>query len=103
MKERVSAMRKLHALLTSRASVFFARQRAHFVPFVSPPHLRSLVSGAGQAKQAVSAASLTIDASASHIAGKRPLRFSPCCGCCPPPSMLSSHAPTLRFIAQLST
>ena len=72
MKERVAAMRKLHASLTSRASVFFARERAHFTPFVSPPHLRSLVSGAAEAEQAVSAASLTIDASAPHIAGERP-------------------------------
>ena len=102
MKERVAAMRKLHASLTSRASVFFARERAHFKPFVSPPHLRSLVSGAAEAKQAVAAASLTIDASAPHIAGERPPALLSLLRSSPPPSMLSSHAAPQVHCAAIS-
>ena len=70
IKARVDAMRKLHISLKFRSSAFFARERAHFAPFVSPEHLRSLVRDADKAEAAVSNGLLTIDSSAAHIAGQ---------------------------------
>lgn len=63
-------MRKLHTSLKFRSSAFFGRERAHFAPFVSPEHLRSLVRDADKAEAAVANGLLTIDSSAAHIAGK---------------------------------
>jgi hypothetical protein len=71
MKARLAAMRKLHASLQFRASVFYAHERAHFAPFVSPERLRSLVRDACKAEEEVSSATLTIESSATHLAGKR--------------------------------
>jgi hypothetical protein len=63
-------MRKVHASLKFRSAAFFAREHAHLAPFVSREHLRSLVREADKAEEAVKTASLTIDSSAPHIAGK---------------------------------
>jgi hypothetical protein len=70
MKARTSAMRKLHASLKFRASAFFFRERARFEPFVPAARLQSLVRDAREAEEAVSAAALTMDSSATHLAGK---------------------------------
>jgi hypothetical protein len=87
IKARIAAMRKVHASLKFRSSVFFARERSHFAPFVSADHLRTLVRDADKAKDAVSAATLTIDSSAPHIAGKCFLLIYGCLFC----FLLSSH------------
>jgi hypothetical protein len=78
MKARTSAMRKLHASLKFRASAFFSRERARFEPFVPAERLRSLVRDAREAELAVSAATLTMESSASHLAGKLLLSLLVC-------------------------
>ena len=68
---RIEAVRKLHAALKLRSSAFYALGHAHFAPFVAPEQLRCMVRDADRAKEAASAALLTIDSSAPHIAGRR--------------------------------